>query len=55
MRKLRLVVWLGLLYLGLIASLSKPTLTQADAADAWWDNAWPYRLPVTVSGKRDHQ
>jgi hypothetical protein len=21
-----------------------------DAADAWWDDAWPYRIPVTVSG-----
>ena len=27
-----------------------PTRTQADAADTWWDNAWPYRVPVTVSG-----
>ena len=22
----------------------------ADAADDWWDDAWPYRIPVTVSG-----
>jgi hypothetical protein len=27
-----------------------PLLTQADAADVWWDDAWPYRIPVTVSG-----
>ncbi len=24
--------------------------SQAAAADAWWDDGWPYRIPVTVSG-----
>jgi hypothetical protein len=28
----------------------RPTPARADAADAWWDEAWPYRIPVTVSG-----
>ena len=23
---------------------------QANAADSWWNEAWPYRVPVTVSG-----
>ncbi len=28
--------------------ISRPA--QADATDAWWDDAWPYRIPVTVTG-----
>lgn len=32
-----------------LGSLSTPP-SQADAADLWWDDAWPYRIPVTVSG-----
>jgi hypothetical protein len=28
----------------------QPTPARADPADAWWDEAWPYRIPVTVSG-----
>ena len=27
-----------------------PTPVLADPADAWWNTAWPYRLPVNVSG-----
>jgi len=23
---------------------------RSDAADSWWDDAWPYRIPVTVTG-----
>ncbi len=34
----------------LLASFPAATPAQADAADAWWDEAWPYRLPVTVGG-----
>ena len=26
------------------------TSAAADPADSWWDEAWPYRTPVTVSG-----
>ncbi|MBN1318312.1 MAG: hypothetical protein JXA42_22715, partial [Anaerolineales bacterium] len=22
----------------------------ADVADSWWDDAWPYRIPVSASG-----
>ena len=28
-----------------------PQTNPADAADAWWDDGWPYRIPVTVSGE----
>jgi hypothetical protein len=38
------------LLLGLLLLAPWPTPAQADAADAWWDEAWPYRIPVTVSG-----
>ncbi len=27
-----------------------PPPARADAADLWWNTAWPYRIPVTVSG-----
>ena len=50
MKRIPLWGWLCLLGLTLIVSLSNPTPTQADAADAWWDDAWPYRIPVTISG-----
>ena len=23
---------------------------QADPADLWWDEGWPYRVPVSASG-----
>ncbi len=23
---------------------------QADSADLWWDEAWPYRIPISASG-----
>ena len=46
MRYLRFFILACLLGLGIIS----PGSTRADAADAWWDNAWPYRIPVTVSG-----
>ncbi len=34
----------------LIAMLPAPDRAQADAADGWWNDAWPYRVPVTVGG-----
>ncbi len=43
-----IVLVIALLGLRYICSLPIPA--QADAADAWWDDAWPYRIPVTVSG-----
>jgi hypothetical protein len=43
----RVFILLCLLGLGII---SLPQSTHANAADAWWDDAWPYRIPVTVSG-----
>mgnify|MGYP000870771287 CR=1 FL=1 len=36
--------------LSLILTLSPTPQAQADGADLWWDDAWPYRIPVTVSG-----
>ncbi|GAB4451301.1 MAG: hypothetical protein Kow0031_33880 [Anaerolineae bacterium] len=41
----RWIILLGLLVLWL-----SPPVSRADAADEWWDEAWPYRIPVTVSG-----
>ncbi|MFO7681329.1 MAG: DUF4091 domain-containing protein [Chloroflexota bacterium] len=32
----------------LLSRSSQPA--QANAPDAWWDEGWPYRIPVTVSG-----
>ena len=29
-------------------ALSNSTPTQADAADTWWNETWPYRIPVTI-------
>ncbi len=37
-----------LLLLLIVFVVSVPA--QADAADAWWDDAWPYRIPVATSG-----
>ncbi len=34
----------------LAATPPAPDRARADAADAWWDDAWPYRVPVTASG-----
>jgi hypothetical protein len=34
----------------LLGLLLSPRPGQAAAADLWWNDAWPYRLPVTVSG-----
>ncbi len=45
MKRSRFSILLSLLILFVV---SMPA--QADAADAWWDDAWPYRIPVTVSG-----
>lgn len=42
-----LVVLLTLLVSGLRGA---PPTTRAQTDDAWWDEAWPYRIPVTVSG-----
>jgi hypothetical protein len=39
-----------ILALTLVGVRPAPTPAQADAADAWWNAGWPYRLPVTVSG-----
>ena len=47
MKYFRCLTLLCLLGLGLF---STPWPTRADAADTWWDDAWPYRIPVTVSG-----
>ena len=45
----RLFIWLGIL-----ALLLSPPVSRADAADDWWDDGWPYRIPVTVSGGITH-
>jgi hypothetical protein len=58
MRLFRLLLILLTLDVGLRpipqpASLAAPNPTPAApglSADAWWDNAWPYRVPLTVSG-----
>ena len=42
-----LVLLIGLLTLSHFVA---PTPIQAGATDAWWEDAWPYRVPVTVSG-----
>ena len=60
---LKVLLYLSMLLIIIIfgtASISPPpqvqiethlSLTDAtDAADNWWDNGWPYRLPVDVSG-----
>ncbi len=47
MKHFRFLILLCLLSLCLF---SPPLPSQADAADAWWSDAWPYRIPVTVSG-----
>lgn len=43
---------IGLLMIGTVLALlfPFPSPAQADASDAWWDEAWPYRVPVTVTG-----
>ncbi|MCP4535734.1 MAG: DUF4091 domain-containing protein [Chloroflexi bacterium] len=33
-----------------VPSLPLHPTTSTDAADAWWDKGWPYRVPVTSSG-----
>ena len=45
-RALFMLILLG----ALLAGAFPPLPARADAADAWWDTAWPYRIPVTVSG-----
>ncbi|MCG3212655.1 MAG: hypothetical protein FOGNACKC_06330 [Anaerolineae bacterium] len=45
MKYSRVVLWVGLLVV-----LLSPPVSRANAADSWWDDAWPYRIPVTVSG-----
>lgn len=45
----RLVI--GLLLLSLMLNLwGARAVPQADSLDAWWDEAWLYRVPVTVQG-----
>ena len=34
------------IFVGTRAAASSPN----DPADAWWDDSWPYRIPVTVGG-----
>jgi hypothetical protein len=43
-------VGLSLALLGALLGVAPSRAALTDAADAWWDEAWPYRLPVTVSG-----
>ena len=50
MRDLRVCVLLFLFCSLAAASLSSSISIQADAGDAWWNDAWPYRIPVTVTG-----
>ena len=48
--------WELILVLTLLVTFGKTSLSASGmdsptaAADTWWDNAWPYRVPVTVSG-----
>lgn len=48
--------WLGrsicaLLLCSLIAlPRPAPAPARANAIDPWWDDAWPYRIPLTVGG-----
>ena len=47
----RLCRWACVLLLCALAVSPTPVRPiRADAADAWWNDAWPYRIPVTVSG-----
>jgi len=49
--KYKLIHWIALIAL-LGVSMVEPHVppARADAADAWWNEAWPYRIPVTASG-----
>ena len=43
-------ILLGFIFV-LILLLSRSSKSSyANASDAWWDEGWPYRIPVTVSG-----
>lgn len=46
------LISVGLILAALVSlvNVSWPASMRASAADAWWNSAWPYRLPVTVSG-----
>lgn len=50
MQRLHLLAVLVLICLLSAGPLPSPTVTQAVSTDAWWDTAWPYRIPVTVNG-----
>jgi hypothetical protein len=41
-------LWTCTVLLIALLPISRPA--QADATDAWWDDAWPYRIPVTAQG-----
>ena len=49
MKRFRVFILLAVLC-SLISPYPSPAPLHADAADVWWDVAWPYRIPVTVSG-----
>ena len=50
MKRKFMCVTLLLTLLSLTVPISNPRPIQAEAADVWWDEAWPYRIPVTVGG-----
>lgn len=49
-RALILPILLGSLILSPLPIHTQADAVVADAADAWWDDAWPYRIPVAVGG-----
>lgn len=50
MKRFTILTLFLLLGLWIVLPFSSPPSLQADAADAWWDDAWPYRIPVAISG-----
>ena len=51
--KARGLLGMGLLLallVGLLADGPQPAAGHAAAGEDWWDEGWPYRIPVTVSG-----
>jgi hypothetical protein len=55
-RSVQPIVWNMVMVAALLGAAPAGARTQTDqihptdAADAWWDDGWPYRIPVTVVG-----